>query len=623
MSRTGSWGRRRRVRAGRLLAWLLFVASSLFAGCQRYGHIDSANAPDKPRVRRLTSADIASLLREAAALRGLPSSDAIPIIAVDAQGAPRGVHRVSRASAAPVSSRADSQFALAFGVLPRQETLVDDLRARLGSGPAVYDPVRRAILFETTVFADDDELATAYFIAAHAAGSALLDRAYSPSSEERADLDEQLARAAFLEGDAMSLAVATLAAREGVPARRALRIFRDRMSDGAEPTKPQDLWSQARRTRATPGVALALDQDDARESFFVLDGTWLVGDALRTGGYELVDKAYSAMPRSSAEVLHPDRFLAGAPRVQLGAWTPPASVAVTSQGTLGELELGILLRRCLGERARDTVSAWAADRYYTVETPQDGESGAALVSTWLEEAAARELESKLASPACFPARADAGLPAGFTVRRKGNTVVAVRGFSRGAEALLASLLAIRATNEPRPVLTTKPIPERRPMPAPSATHVDEGNLENAWLGITAAVPAPMHAAPEQEGWGVTVRAEDALGRFFVVPASFDPKVVLDRVADEIVARADRENVGFYVVDGPIETALGPGIAREWRIRSGGGMRVAVVPICESSGALVFVTAYRGASSRAALDAWVASFQRRVESPPACAYLNPP
>ena len=114
---------------------------------------------------------------------------------------------------------------------------------------------------------------------------------------------------------------------------------------------------------------------------------------------------YGAMPVSTEQILHPDRYAAGDEPVEL-AFTGPLAGRVRHQDALGEFESGLLLSQLLADtvdlNAAAEAAGWGGDRYEVLAVPAGGD---ALVwySVWDNAAAAdrwaRDLERGWASRA--------------------------------------------------------------------------------------------------------------------------------------------------------------------------------------------------------------------------------
>lgn len=107
---------------------------------------------------------------------------------------------------------------------------------------------------------------------------------------------------------------------------------------------------------ATPGIVAELG------AFPYRDGPRLVDALLAAGGPARLDAAFRSPPVSSAEILHPERFLDGPGR----AGVPPvrAEGPVVDDGVLGEVILRLVLAGSLPrDRAAVAAAGWAGDRY--------------------------------------------------------------------------------------------------------------------------------------------------------------------------------------------------------------------------------------------------------------------
>ena len=108
--------------------------------------------------------------------------------------------------------------------------------------------------------------------------------------------------------------------------------------------------------RRVPGIVAELG------AFPYRDGPRLVTALLAAGGPARLDAAFRSPPVSSAEVLHPERFLDGPGR----AGVPPVTAEgrVVDGGVLGEVILRLVLTGALPrDRAATAAAGWAGDRY--------------------------------------------------------------------------------------------------------------------------------------------------------------------------------------------------------------------------------------------------------------------
>ena len=92
------------------------------------------------------------------------------------------------------------------------------------------------------------------------------------------------------------------------------------------------------------------------------DGPRLVVALLEAGGRVRLDAAFRVPPTTTAEVLHPERFLDGPRRAAVGPVR--ADGRVVDEGVLGELVLRLVLAESLSDdRAARAAAGWAGDRY--------------------------------------------------------------------------------------------------------------------------------------------------------------------------------------------------------------------------------------------------------------------
>lgn len=120
---------------------------------------------------------------------------------------------------------------------------------------------------------------------------------------------------------------------------------------------------------AGPEDAETLDVLDAVLGFPYVEGPSFVAALIEEADdedepFDLVDDAYRRPPRSTEQILHPDRYLAG--EVPLDVAAPEVSGEIVDEGNLGEFLLTYLLDPQLrDDDAFEAADGWGGDAYVT------------------------------------------------------------------------------------------------------------------------------------------------------------------------------------------------------------------------------------------------------------------
>ena len=172
------------------------------------------------------------------------------------------------------------------------------------------------------------------------------------------------------------------------------------MSQWAASNLSQAELLEALSSGSDPDAVAALTRAPAilRETllFPYNNGFLYVRGVQASGGWPAVNAYFKAMPESTEQILHPEKYTAGERPVKV---TLPADLAtrlgagwtVPLQDTFGEYQLGIWLRENGVDTAvaKDPSAGWGGDRLAVMEGPQ-GAWGVVLETTWDTETDANE-----------------------------------------------------------------------------------------------------------------------------------------------------------------------------------------------------------------------------------------
>ena len=265
---------------------------------------------------------------------------------------------------------ANERLYKAFGLLDPDQSLKQLFLDLIGSQVAgFYRPDEKAlyVVSRTGTINGADRITFA-----HEYDHALQDANFDVFADQKGLLDETdraLARAAMYEGDATLLMVVWAGAN----------MTPDEFAEvQAAGTNPESVAVLER----TPAILVEslLFPYTAGQAFILPIQT--------AGGWSAVDDLYDDLPRSTEQILHPDKYRSGEEPVAVQL---PATLAAdmdegwteTAQDTFGEFQLGVWLRES-GLRASDAAAAaagWGGDRLAVLNGPD--ESWAVVMrSTW-------------------------------------------------------------------------------------------------------------------------------------------------------------------------------------------------------------------------------------------------
>lgn len=237
--------------------------------------------------------------------------------------------------------------------------------------------------------------------------------------------EPQTAATALVEGDATAVMMESLGSGESVEP--------DMLEDAAE---AMDKFSSV--------LTLLFGGTETPEAlryvllFPYVQGVRLVYTLKRHGDFNEVNQAYSRLPVSTEQVLHPSKFL-NRQDPPLDVWCRVRRFAslkgyrLVGTNIMGELGFRAVFRQLSGRKAASKIAeGWGGDRYYVYRNPRTHETVVLILSVWDSESDAVEFLQGLRH---LP---EHGRP---VARRFGKTVAAVFGLDEDRAPRLAATLA--------------------------------------------------------------------------------------------------------------------------------------------------------------------------------------
>jgi hypothetical protein len=467
----------------------------------------------------------------------------------------------------------------------------------LGDIAAYYDPRSKKIVMPRAVGAEHRE------DLAHEIGHALADRKFDIRKLDTGSDDDRAGAVwALVEGDAGAVA---------------------------------EMWGGMRSTLYPPSAILA---DVAREAtssvkksvpvvlrydveFTYLGGLRFVAALHRLGGFPLVDRAWAAPPRTTEQVLHPRKYIAGENEIPVRFPALTADRTLALEGRMGELGIRTVLGTCLDDESAELANGWGGDAYRVLRNG-DGRLALEWAIAWDDEASAiRFAGAKERLLTCWSktvARDEASgaklrLADGAAFVRRGSSVAIVRGAGEtGGPLVDESFAAVGAKVPDSPPLGTVAwIEDGEPLVEPSARLVGR-RYDVSAFGVAFDVPGDVAAKIEGN---LSIEVTDANDYFgFAIDMAATDQV--DAVVDRWVERREKQGDGRAVAEGSsaIDTPLGEGWERRWTMGPV-RLRAITVPVCAGMRTVLLTSAYGGHTSFARYQMMIASLSRVGDDPP--------
>ncbi|MGE0547279.1 MAG: hypothetical protein AB7O24_12520 [Kofleriaceae bacterium] len=294
--------------------------------------------------------------REVSKVRGLPLRKKIPYEVVDRDALRERLLALASEDKTEAETMAEGLALARWGMIPLSidyQALIIDLLTEQVAG--YYDPATKKLTISTS--AGDDPV-WAEMVLAHEIDHALQDQTFDlhkfeaiPDGED----DALLARRALVEGDGIALMLEIMLKRNGSPAPWSNPMVADAIV----------------KTMALPtGEGDGLDRAPLviREAmvFPYRAGFSFIAALRRRQPWSAVDAAFARPPRSTEQIIHPERYFAGDHPVPIQI-KPLASLRGFTQvhtTVWGELGFDLFLRShgLDGARAAQAAAGWGGDR---------------------------------------------------------------------------------------------------------------------------------------------------------------------------------------------------------------------------------------------------------------------
>ena len=387
-----------------------------------------------------------TVAREVAKIRGLPLKHQIPNEVVDR--AELHERLIKMASDHKTQTETASEgFALArWGMIPLEtdytKMMVDLLTDQIAG---YYDPETKKLTISKSAGDDGD---WAEMVLAHEIDHGLQDQTFDLHKFEElpdSEGDAAFARHALVEGDGIALMIEVVLARKKLPAPWG---------------NPEVATNLAKAMATPPGDSLDKLPLVIREGmmFPYRDGFRFVAALRRRHPWSAVDAAFKRPPRSTEQILHPERYLADELPIPVTIAAPAslADYAIVHSTVWGEFGFDVFLRShgVDDEIAAQAAAGWGGDRAIVLAKPGDKRADRAVGIARLEwdteadaieakEAAIRALEDAITGATVEHTETRTrwlGIDGTASwVERKGTSMIIVYGApSTAADALLTA-----------------------------------------------------------------------------------------------------------------------------------------------------------------------------------------
>jgi hypothetical protein len=584
----------------------------------------------KPVYRALTQEDVTATAKKLAELRGLPLRERPKVLLLDRAGYEASIDE-TRDRKRPVPGEADALPALLglLGPTASRKPQASEAEEAKEHVAGFYEHADKTIRMPNKTPESWGEDASQRALLAHELHHAMQFQSFR--APERLGADESSAWRALVEGDASATEIVHTADSQYLSVSGALRRAR------YDVAKPQPVSPLASPVGSSDWESLPQASETLR-NFPYREGLAFVVDLYRAGGFALVDQAYARPPKTTEQILHPQKYLSDEQPRAIANIEPPAGWKAASVYSLGELRTRVFLEPCLGNaRSAEVAAGWHGDRAFVLSNERS--FMLAWVSAWDTEPDAVAFEDALARMGpCLPPSDAAGksVGAGLSIRRSGSVVAFARGGEHADRSTALERLLTLPGDAPAAVpVSTAQVPPLRQPPEPAGGAIENEMYRNDFLGLSAPT-----AAFDAEVWSprgsqigllwVKARRLRAGGGLLWSTQRATPEAI-----DRLFTEWEEQVVTWFAKEGyettryqdqrVVQTGLGVGYERSWTQRRGVLVhRVTIVPICGGTGHITLQSKYSTVPGRELMDYWVQSFSwlDLKKRAPVCEHLDP-
>jgi hypothetical protein len=526
----------------------------------------------------------------------------------------------------------DTASAATFGFAPPGTSIAGTERSLLAHGIAGYYDPHEKVLFIRDAMGDATRVVPEgprdRDVLAHEITHALQDQNFNLQLDGASD-DQGLAYRALVEGDArlteMGVHADALHQAPHWVSRAAWGIMRVQKGEAPKPKGEDEERMRAEMGSAPLYVRRVLE-------FPYAEGALFAAALRRAGGPALLDVAFAHPPRTTEQVMHPEKYVKGELGVPVTTPTAPDGWHLVEKGTLGELRTSILLAQCLPRAEADrTATGWGGDAWSVLA--DEGDHRAIAWSTvWDdEEAAARfEAAARGRGPCLQAATLDPRVGREVTVRREGTRVAYIQGLPEPVrEPVVVSLLGL--PGEPPALQPPAGVVTIPPLVSPDAAFAHKGTYaEGTWtsdpLGMHMRIPAGF--VPTDAGGAEASMIDNDDGGFVSFGIVFAPpdEELEQRLLHDTLTAARRMATrhGELLTYRGSSTMLQHGRTVhefKWGATLGVQVHVLVVPACSGQATVVLAMMWTSTQGSIALDRWLAKFELPSPQSPACQELQ--